>query len=274
MPAAQSLTLTPAPADASSTDPRQRAAVSVVIPTLNESARIAAAVADLAWADEVIVIDGGSSDTTATLARAAGAHVLVLTESTIGGQRNAGIAAARNHWILALDADERVTPQLRAEVSTIVNGSGAAHAAYRMKFRNHYLGQELRHGPWGRDWHVRLFTSDRRYDANRVHESLERIDDVGTLAGPILHQPYRDVAHHVAKIVKYAKWGAEDMQARGRRAGLRELAMRPAWRFVRDYVVYSGWRDGTVGFIAAALSAFASFLKYAFLFAKPQSADS
>jgi glycosyltransferase involved in cell wall biosynthesis len=248
-----------------------RLSLTVVIPTLNEGAQIAQAIADVAWADEVIVVDGGSTDDTVSLAERAGARVLVVTGSTIAGQRNAGIEAARNTWVLALDADERVSLQLRTELGQVVGGLNPTHAAYRMKFRNHYLGRELRHGPWGRDWHVRLFTRDRRYVCDRVHEHLETIDDVGTLTGPIIHYPYRDVSHHVAKIVKYARWGADDLYARGRRAGLWEMAARPTWRFVRDYLIYSGWRDGVVGFVTSALSAFASFLKYAFLFARSQS---
>jgi glycosyltransferase involved in cell wall biosynthesis len=239
----------------------QRVPVSVIIPTLNEAGQIAQAVADLSWADEIIV----------TIAERAGARVMVLRGETIAAQRNAGIERARNAWILALDADERVSPQLRVELGQVVGGGNPTHAAYRMKFRNHYLGRELRHGPWGRDWHVRLFSRDRRYVCHRVHEHLESIDDVGTLTGPIIHNPYRDLAHHVTKIVKYARWGAEDLHARGRSAGVWELTARPAWRFIRDYLVFSGWRDGVVGFVAAAVSAFAAFLKYAFLFARSQS---
>lgn len=245
--------------------------VSVVIPTLNEAAQIREAVNELSWANEVIVVDGGSSDETACLAEKAGARVIVVTGSTIAAQRNAGIQAARNRWILALDADERVTAQLRAEISQIVAGRNPTHAAYRMKFRNHYLGRELQHGPWGRDWHIRLFTNERRYVGHRVHEHLEPIDDVGTLTGPIVHHPYRDLTHHVTKIVKYARWGAEDLYAQGRRARMRDLWGRPAWRFFRDYVVYAGWRDGSVGFVAAVLSSFAAFLKYAFLFSRSRS---
>jgi (heptosyl)LPS beta-1,4-glucosyltransferase len=141
-----------------------------------------------------------------------------------------------------------------------------------VKFENYYLGRELRHGPWGRDWHVRLFTRERRYVCDRVHEHLEPIADVGTLGGTIVHTPYRDVSHHVAKIVRYASWGADDLQARGRHADLWQLMARPAWRFGRDYVLLSGWRDGAAGFIAAVLSAFASFLKYALLFTRDRSA--
>ncbi|HXT14059.1 MAG TPA: glycosyltransferase family 2 protein [Gemmatimonadaceae bacterium] len=272
MSAAVPLSFPPADSSASPA-PSARLPISVVIPTLNEGIQIGAAIADLAWADEVIVVDGGSTDETVSIAERAGAKVLSVCGETIASQRNAGIDVARNRWILALDADERVTSQLRAELGQVVAGRNPTHAAYRMKFRNHYLGRELRHGPWGRDWHIRLFTRERRYVTHRVHEHLEPIDDVGALTGPILHYPYRDLAHHIAKIVKYARWGAEDLAARGRTAGLWELAMRPTWRFLRDYVVFGGWRDGVVGFVAAAVSAFAAFLKYAFLFARSQSTE-
>jgi glycosyltransferase involved in cell wall biosynthesis len=248
----------------------RRLPVSIVIPTLNEAALLGSAIASLDWADEVIVVDGGSTDGTVEIAAGLGARTLIVRDETIAAQRNAGIEAARNRWILALDADERVSAQLRIELGQVVAGLNPTHAAYRMKFRNHYLGHELRYGPWGRDWHVRLFTNERRYVCNRVHEHLETIDDVGTLTGPVIHHPYRDLTHHVTKIVKYARWGADDLHARGRRAGLWEMTARPAWRFLRDYFVFSGWRDGAVGFVAAALSAFAAFLKYAFLFARSQ----
>jgi glycosyltransferase involved in cell wall biosynthesis len=249
-----------------------RAPVTIVVPTLNEAGQIVDALIDFRWANEVIVVDGGSTDDTVALAESAGAHVLSLHGETIAAQRNAGIAAARNTWVLALDADERVSPELRAEIGRIVGGQSGAHAAYRVKFQNYYLGRELHHGPWGRDWHVRLFTRERRYICDRVHERLERIEDVGTLRGTIVHRPYRDLSHHVDKIVRYARWGAEDLHARGRRASLWQLMARPAWRFGRDYVLLSGWRDGVVGFIAAALSAFAAFLKYAFLFMRDRPA--
>lgn len=244
----------------------ERIPLTVVVPTLNEAAQIGDAVTALGWTDEVIVIDGGSADDTVRIAQTAGARVLCVSAGTIGAQRNAGIAAARNVWILALDADERVSPQLVAEIAQVVAGRTPAHAAYRIKFRNQYLGRELRHGPWGRDWHTRLFRRERRFVSRRVHEHLEPIEDVGTLTGTITHRPYRDFPHHLAKVVKYARWGADDLRERGRRATVADISLRPAWRFARDYVVMSGWRDGTPGLIAATLSAFAVFLKYALLY--------
>lgn len=264
------VTSTPLP---SSPPHRGRVAVTVVIPTLNEASRITDALANLRWADEVMVVDGGSTDETVALAGAAGARVLTVLGQTIAAQRNAGIEASRNRWVLALDADERVSEPLRAELESLL-ASTPPHAAYRIKFENHYLGRILRHGPWGRDWHVRLFTSDRRFGGSRVHERLEPIEDIGTLRGTIIHTPYRDLPHHIAKVVKYAQWGADDLYARGRGAGLWEMSMRPAWRFLRDYIAYSGWRDGVVGFIAAVVSGFAAFLKYAFLFVRGRTSKS
>lgn len=258
----------PATSSPSGSTSAERTAVTVVIPTLNEAARIGGAVADLSWADEVIVVDGGSTDDTVNFASRAGARVLCVGDTTIGGQRNAGIATARNRWILALDADERVSPELAQEIRGIASNANPAHAAYAIRFRNQYLGAELRHGPWGKDWHVRLFTRDRRYSDCRVHERLEPIDDVGegSLSGTIIHQPYRDLPHHLAKIAKYASWAAADFHASGRRAKLSDVTLRPGWRFIRDYVVLSGWRDGVRGLIAAAMSAFSVFLKYASIY--------
>ena len=257
----------------SAADDRQqgRIAISVVIPTRDEEPRIAALVADLSWADEVLVVDGGSVDRTRELAAAGGARVLVVAGSTIGAQRNAGIAAARHEWILAVDADERVSDELREALRRLVSGErassggGHAHTAYRVRSRNWHLGRELKHGPWGRDWKVRVFTRAHRFNAQRVHEHLEEPGEVGTLEGTLLHRPYRDLAHHVSKVATYARWAADDLHARGRRARVSDLLVRPAWRFVRDYVVYSGWRDGSAGFVVSVVSAFSVFAKYAAL---------
>ena len=146
-----------------------------------------------------------------------------------------------------------------------MNNDVASHAAFRVRSRNWHLGRELRYGPWGRDWKVRVFSRDQRYTDQRVHEHLNAVDSIGTLDGTLLHRPYRDLSHQVMKIAKYAQWAAEDLHARGRRATMSDMIGRPGWRFVRDYFVYSGWRDGIPGFVVASTSAFSVFLKYACL---------
>jgi hypothetical protein len=99
----------------------------------------------------------------------------------------------------------------------------------------------------------------------RVHENLTSLREVGTLDGTLLHYPYRDLAHHVHKAAKYARWAAADLHDRGRRARLRDLLLRPAWRFVRDYFMLGGWKDGVRGFVVTSVSSFSVFLKYACL---------
>ncbi len=238
--------------------------LTVVMPALNEAARIHESIVALAWADEVIVVDGGSSDGTPELARSSGAKVLQVTGVTIAGQRNAGIAAARNRWVLALDVDEHVPETLRAEIESVL--AAPKHEAYRLSLRNFYMGRELRHGIWVDDWHVRLFSRERRFVERRVHEELEPVSDVGTLRAQLEHASYRDLAHLLEKITRYAKWGAQDLYDRGRRASFLDITVAPAWRFFREYILYSGWRDGQRGLVLASLSACAALLKFVHLY--------
>lgn len=245
--------------------PVARVAVTVVMPTLNEGHGLKETLADLYWADDVIVVDGGSTDDTASIARRAGARVLIVPGVTIAEQRNAGIAIARNHWVLALDADERVSIELRDSLTRLTSSSDQAHSAFRIRSRNWHLGRELRYGPWGRDWKVRVFSRDRRYAVQWVHEHIDGLDEVGSLDGALLHRPYRDLSHQVLKIATYASWAARDLRAKGRKGRVWDLFSRPAWRFMRDYVFMNGWRDGAAGFVVAWVSAFSVFLKYACL---------
>jgi glycosyltransferase involved in cell wall biosynthesis len=243
--------------------------ISVVIPTLNEAPRIAAAIESVRWAAEVLVADGGSTDDTVAIAERAGAVVVGAPGRSVGLQRNAAIERATQPWILALDADERATEELRESLAGLCAQARPAHTAYRIRSRNWHLGRELRHGPWGNDWKIRVFTREHRFTAARVHENLVDTSDVGQLSGTLLHYPYRDLPHQVAKIATYARWAAQDMRSRGRRASVIDLVARPAWRFLRDYVVYAGWRDGSAGFIVAVASAFSVFCKYASLRTMP-----
>lgn len=239
--------------------------VTVVIPTLNEAERIVPTLEAAQAADEIIVADGGSTDDTVLIAERHGARVVVHTGGSIGAQRNAAIERARNGWVLALDSDERATPELWTEIGAVLQSPD--RRAYRLRMRNFYLGRERTRGRWGRDWHVRLFTSDHRFDAERVHEGVTVPGSIGTLQNAVMHFPYRDLSHHLRKMDVYARWGAEDLRARGRRASWSDLALRPAWRFVRDYLMHGSVLDGSYGLLTSALTAYSAFLKYAHLWA-------
>jgi glycosyltransferase involved in cell wall biosynthesis len=247
------------------------APVTAVIPTLNEANQIADCVQAVTWADEVIVADGGSSDETPRAAAAAGAKVLQGSWSTIAAQRNAAIAAARNEWVLAVDADERVSPDLAQEIGTTVQAP--SHHAYAVRRANRYAGRTIRFGGWGDDWVVRLFQRDRRYVERRVHEHLERGLDVGRLRAPLLHTPYRDLSHYLEKLDRYATWGAEELAERGRRAHVADIVLRPPARFLSMYVLRLGVLDGWRGAVLSGLAAFSVFLKYVRLWELQHRAD-
>lgn len=239
--------------------------LTVVIPALNEAEQIGELVSSLSWAGEVIVADGGSTDQTVFLATRAGARVLESTGPTIAAQRNAAIAQSANQWVLAVDADERVTDELRQELEQVL--VAPSHAAYRVRRRNYYLGHELTRGHWGRDWVTRLFTRERRFVERRVHENLEAVPNPGRLAGTLIHTPYRDLAHQLEKMERYARWGAQDLFDQGSRASAWDLAGRPFGRFMRAYLLQGNIFDGKFGLATSMLGAYGNFLKYAHLWA-------
>lgn len=247
------------------------ASITVVIPTRNEAGQIGPCVRHLAWAGEVIVADGGSTDGTVDEARAAGATVLDVPDVTIAAQRNAAIARARHQWVLALDADERCGPEVIEELQRLVDGR-AGHAAYAVRRNNVYLGRRMRFAGWGDSWAVRLFQRDRRFVEKRVHEGLEPVGDVGRLTHPLEHTPYRDLAHHVRKLVLYAEWGALDLRDAGRRTRWIDLALRPPWQFFRTYVLQLGVLEGWRGLVLCGLAGVSVFLKYARLWDLQRSA--
>lgn len=234
-----------------------------MIPTLNEADRLPACLASVAWAAEIIVVDAGSSDGTLAVAREFGARTIEQRGPTIARQRNAAIEVATQPWVLAVDADERCTPELRESISAAI--AAPTVDAYRVHMRNRYLGAPMERGGWGSDRHVRLFRSSLRWRELRVHESLDHAGPVVDLAGRLDHDSYRDLAHQLAKVNTYSVWGAADLHARGKRAGVSELVFRPLWRFVRCYLLQGAWREGSRGIVLSAVHAWSAFAKYALL---------
>ena len=240
-----------------------RAPITIVIPTRNEATQIVACIRHLDWVADVVIVDGGSTDDTVALAREAGARVITDGPAGIGEQRNTGIAAALHEWVFALDADERIDLALAKELVTV--SANSKYEAYRVKRRNAFHGRVLRRGHWGNDWVVRFARRQFRYGGNPVHPGLQGLRDVGTLKQELDHTPYRDLSHHVEKLVAYARMSARALAARGRRARWSDLSLRPAAHFWREYLLRGGFLDGRMGVIQAAMGAIGGFLKYAFL---------
>lgn len=246
-----------------------RVPVTVVIAARNAAAHIGPCVASVAnWADEVLVVENDSTDDTVLLASVEGATVFTHPFATIGGQRNAAIQRARNEWILVVDADERCTAALSAEVARVVGGTdgGAALDAYRVRRRNFFLGREIRHGGWERDRPVRLFRRHLRYDPRPVHEHVVLAAGgagPGELAAPMLHYTYSSLDEYFEKFGRYSAWWAQQSFERGRRASAAAVLFKPPARFLGMYLLRLGFLDGAHGLVLAVLAATSVAAKYA-----------
>ncbi len=238
--------------------------VSAVLITLDEEKRLGAALQSLAFCDEVLVVDAGSEDGTRDLAEKSGARVLVNTPwPGFAAQRNFAVSAASNDWVLCLDADEVVSDVLRRELEAL-RSRGFTDSGYRMPRAAHYLGRWIRATDWYPDLQLRLF--DRTagtWGGGAVHESVTVQGSVATLRGEIEHHPYRDIAHHLAKMNTYTDLWARQAQQNGRHAPAWQLAFIPAWTFFRNFVLHRGFLLGAAGFTISRLNSFYSFLKIA-----------
>jgi glycosyltransferase involved in cell wall biosynthesis len=237
--------------------------LSAVVVAQDEEGRIADCIASVrGFCDEVLVVDGGSLDRTAELARAAGARVVVRPFDDFARQHEFARTEARGTYVLSLDADERASDDL-ARAARPAAGRGAA--AYALPFRNHFRGVWLRHGGFHPDFHQRLFRKERcRYDLSRpVHEKLLVDGKVEKLDAPILHYTYASLSHSLAKMERYGERAAQALYAQGRRAEAWEVALRPLWRFVRGYLLKAGFLDGAAGAAMAWARAYEAYARYA-----------
>ena len=237
--------------------------LSAVIVVRDEEANVAACVRSVRWADEVLVVDTGSTDATVQVCRDLGVRVEQVAWEGFGPTKQHAVELAAHDWVLSVDADERVTDSLAEEVRTLLAGV-PEHAAYRVKRRSHYLGREIRHAGWGRDWVLRLF--DRTQGGFRplqVHEYVRSNGTKGRLKGHLLHYPYPDVVTHRVKMRRYAAIAARLRREQGKRPGRAGALIRAAARFVRMYLVQGGFLDGWEGLLLCTNSMYGVYLKYA-----------
>jgi glycosyltransferase involved in cell wall biosynthesis len=229
----------------------------------DEEARLGPCLESLSFADEIVVVDSGSTDGTVALARARGARVEVLPWRGFGPTKRAAVDLARHDLVLNVDCDERVTPALAQELAAL-QAAPELLPAYALPRRTFLGDKEIRHCGWSPDYIVRLF--DRRraeFTEDLVHERVVARGEVGRCREALLHHSFRGFGDLIAKLDRYTTLSARQLHARGRRAGPLDLAFRPAFTFVRTYLLRLGLLDGVEGLEIAVADALTTFTKYA-----------
>ena len=237
--------------------------LSVVIITKNEAHNIAGALESVSWASDVVVVDSGSTDKTVEVARRYTERVSTRAWEGYGAQKNYATGLAAHDWVLSLDADERVSPELVSEIREVLKRHPTMQG-YRIPRTTHYLGRWMRSTDWYPDYQLRLY--DRRvasWNARYVHESVAVDGTVGTLRSELQHHAYDGVADHLSTINHYTTLAAKQMAAEQRRAGWADLIAHPPLVFLRNYVLRMGFRDGVPGLIVSLMNSYYVFLKSA-----------
>jgi glycosyltransferase involved in cell wall biosynthesis len=235
---------------------------------MNEADRIGECLRSADFADEWIVVDSHSTDATREIAAAFGAHVIECDWAGWVEQKNFAVEQASHDWVLCLDADERLSPELRRSIEAALERDDDT-AGFEFARLTRYMGRWIRHGGWYPDRKLRLFRRDAgRFEGRNPHDRVRVNGRVERLAGDILHDPFRSLSDHIRTIDRYTTVAAEEKDARGVRASLVDLTLRPWGKFVRMYLFKRGLLDGLPGFVVAVTGAFYVFLKYAKLRAR------
>ncbi len=240
-----------------------RQKLSVTIITKNEEAAIAACLASVAWADEVVVVDFGSTDKTVEICKAHGAAVHSTTYwPGFGPQKNIALDLASYDWVLSIDADERVSAALRTEIEQALS-LNTNNVAYQIPRSSSYCGQFMRHSGWWPDYVLRLFPkSQGQFSDDIVHEHVIFKGEIKTLKNPLLHISYVNLEEVLDKTNRYSTDGATKLAERGKTASLSSAILHGIWAFVRTYFLRLGFLDGRMGFMLAVSNAETTYYRY------------
>jgi glycosyltransferase involved in cell wall biosynthesis len=238
--------------------------ISAVLITFNEEANIEAALRSLEGiADEIVVVDSFSADRTVKLAREFTDRVVQRKWTNYSDQKNYADGLAAHPWILSLDADERISAELRGELRTLKAGEPSC-AGFSMPRLVFYLGRWIRHCGWYPDRKVRLFRREAaRWEGEYVHETLAVRGEVRRLKSPLLHFTYRSIGEHLARLDKFADLGAQKLYAQGRKSRWYHLLLLPFSRFLKSFVLKRGFLDGFAGMVVSVLNGYSIFVRYA-----------
>jgi glycosyltransferase involved in cell wall biosynthesis len=247
--------------------------ISATIITLNEEANIRDACESVAWADEIIVVDSHSTDSTREIAESCGARVINREWPGFSAQRQFATEQAAHDWVFSLDADERVSDELKSSIDVLRQmPEGQPVDCYRIARRSFYQGRWIRGGGWYPDWQLRLFRKSKgHWGPRHIHESVKMDAGarIGLLGGDILHYSVKDSAHHHRMIgERYAPLAAQQMFEEGRRTSSLKIATAGPAAFIRSFILKGGFRDGLAGLTIARFAAHHAFLKHVMLWEK------
>jgi glycosyltransferase involved in cell wall biosynthesis len=240
-----------------------RSPISVVIIAKNEAERIEACLQSVSWADEIVVVDSGSTDDTGEVVQRFTSRIYDIPWRGFGPQKQAAVELATHDWILSVDCDERVTPELTDEIMGILSSENKQRA-YSIPRRTFLGSNEIRHCGWYPDRTVRLF--DRRtacFSSDMVHEQVIVDGKIGQCSGELLHYSFTGFGDLIAKMNRYTDISAEQLFSKGRKCHLSQVIFRPLYAFGKTYFLQKGFLDGFAGFAVAVSNAVSVFYKYA-----------
>ncbi|MGA9753823.1 MAG: glycosyltransferase family 2 protein [Desulfobaccales bacterium] len=239
--------------------------LSVIIIALNQEANIGPCLESVSFADDIVVVDTGSTDRTVELTRAYTDRVIDAPWEGFGRTKNFALDQAWGDWVFSLDTDERVPPALREEILAVVRADSPLDG-YRVPRKNYFCGRWIRHLGWYPDYTLRLFRRGQgRFRDREVHEEVVVAGPVGTLTTPLEHYSYRSVSEYVTRMDRYARLAAQELAKAGRRPYPGELFVRPFFSFFHLYFIRLGFLEGTPGYTLAVLMSMYKFLKYYYL---------
>jgi len=236
--------------------------ISAVIISFNEERNIERCLRSLDWADEIVLVDSGSTDRTALIARNYTDRVIMHEWEGFVKQKIYATALASNDWVFSIDADEEVSADLKKEIQRIRQSIPSA-AAYRMARKMFYLGRWIKHGSWYPDYKVRLFNRKEGYWIGlEVHEFWRTSGRYENLSGDLLHYSYQNLTDHMQKINILTSQAAAEMQQKGKQAKLWNMLINPWAKFLKSYLIQLGFLDGFVGLVIALMGSYYVLLKY------------
>lgn len=238
--------------------------ITAIIPTYNEAHNIEDVLKSVDFADEIMVVDSFSTDNTVELAKKHTDYVIQRAYEYSASQKNWAIPQATHDWIILVDADERVTPELKSEILGILkNKPEDDTVGYWINRMNHFMGKRIHFSGWRNDKVIRLFRKSKcMYQNKQVHAEIIADGNIGFLKSKLYHNTYISIDHHIEKLNRYAWWQAHDYEKRTGTLNPYHFVIKPIWSFFKHYFMQGGFRDGVVGLLIAYLQSYAVFMRY------------